>query len=74
MMVVDVQSDPFRLSPPRTLFMTDDAIVDDLFRVAYDVSPRDGRFLMLENVAGRPEVVVVLHWIEELEGLVPTDN
>jgi serine/threonine-protein kinase len=40
----------------------------------YDVSPVDGRFLMIERAAGSGgtiEISVVLNWMEELKRLVP---
>jgi serine/threonine protein kinase/Tol biopolymer transport system component len=43
--------------------------------VPYDISPRDGRFIMLQPAAaaapGPTHVSVVLHWAEELKRLLP---
>ena len=44
---------------------------------SYDVSPTDGRFLMLKDDdiatdrSSLPDLVVVMHWADELERLVP---
>jgi hypothetical protein len=42
----------------------------------YDISPVDGRFLMIKPAkAGSDDVIdisVVLNWLEELKRLVPT--
>ena len=44
----------------------------------YDISPRDGRFLLIksseEAAGGRALIWVTLNWLEELKRLVPTDN
>ena len=47
---------------------------------SYDVSPSDQRFLALKRVAEdgegdttRPEITVIINWVEELKRLVPID-
>ncbi len=41
----------------------------------YEVSPDGEKFLVLQDVGPeRAKLVVVEHWLEELERLVPTDN
>jgi hypothetical protein len=74
MMAVEIQADPFSLSPPHLLFETSDAMVESFWRSSYDVSSADGLFVMIENVADGTEIVVVLNLLEELKRLVPTEN
>ena len=74
MMTVEVQAEPFGLSPPHLLFETGDTMVEDFWRSSYDVSSADGRFVMIEDIAGGIEIVVVLNLLEELKRLVPTED
>lgn len=44
----------------------------------YDISPDGERFLMIKHASGDQnagwELILVQHWFEELERLVPTEN
>ena len=68
-MAVDVDTrDGLALGRPRTLFEKEGG---------FDVAPDGQHFVMNERVESEPppsELILVKHWVEELERLVPTEN
>ena len=78
MMAVGVETQPeLRADTPVRLF-TKKFFVDPLLTRVYDVSPVDGRFLIMRVETGnRPEtisqIVVVTNWFEELRRLAPRE-
>ena len=79
MMVVAVETTPaFRLGEPETLFAAPylALLSPGPQSRPWDVSPADGRFLMIKNTtpedpARPPVVTVVLDWFQELAERVP---
>ena len=78
MMAVPVQPGPtFAAGNPQVVF-DGRYVVTALLSRTYDVSPDGQRFLMIKDARptgeGPPpsQLIVVLHWIEELKRLVPT--
>ena len=76
---VEVATEP-TLSPGRRRVLFEGAFrVDDLYFLGnYDISPDGERFVMAQTVAGpsertAPALVVVRHWFEELQRLVPVN-
>jgi serine/threonine-protein kinase len=67
MMVADVTlGDTFSARPPRTLFSTAN-MAQDLNHNAFDVTPDDRRFVMINNTMNDiGELVLVLNWFTEL--------
>lgn len=69
----------FAVSTPATLFEEPDYTGSGAFLGrTYDVSPDDRRFLMIKIGGGSDQsasanLVVVQHWTEELERLVPAN-
>ena len=81
LMVAQIETEPtFSWSTPESMFSTSGYGVQLGTAHRYDISP-DGRFLMLKlptpettDGEGSPELIVVQHWSEELQRLVPTDR
>jgi hypothetical protein len=74
-MAVEIQTSPtFNASTPAVLFGLGDYILAGTRGIRYDVAP-DGRFLFLKDANGGAgsldRVVLVQHWFEELQRLVP---
>ncbi len=70
MMAVSIQTEPsFAHGTPEVLF---ERFPDTSHVRQYDISPDDGRFLMIKQ--DEPEMVLVQNWFEELKRLVPTDD
>ena len=74
MMAVKVQTSPtLTLSQPEVLFSLGDYVLPGTRGIKYEVAP-DGRFLLLKDSGGglsQDRVVLVQHWTEELNRLVP---
>ena len=73
MMATEVTLDPiFSPGEVRELFPRNPFIVNS--SALYDLSPVDGRFLMhkIELRSEARGATVILNWLEELKGLVPT--
>ena len=77
MMVVTVDTNgDFQASTPRELFRGDYDLDISAGGIGghpnYDVA-EDGRFLMVKSLVERPdpEIILVRHWFDELERLVP---
>ena len=77
MMAVSITSgSPVEWETPQPLFAFDYYLTPG--SPSYDVSPQDGRFLMIKEAEATvedsltPDLVVVLHWFDELQRLVPT--
>jgi len=71
MMVAEVTTGAaFRAGPPRVLFQAA-SMASDYFHRSYDVGPDDRRFLMIRASEGETELVLVVNWFEELEGMAP---
>jgi len=69
LMAVDVAPGPvLRLGRRRALFSMGE-YDDQVFHHNYDVAPGDQRFLMLRDVEGEVNLVVVFNWAEELRSL-----
>jgi serine/threonine-protein kinase len=74
-MAVEVQTSPaFNAGTPTVLFGLGDYVLAGTRGIRYDVAP-DGRFLFLKDDNGGSgsldRVVLVQHWFEELQRLVP---
>lgn len=73
-MVVDVNPDgPLDPSIPRVLF--EGGYWGDDLNSSYDVSPLDGRLLMVRNEGEMQsgQVTVIVNWLEELKRLIPEE-
>ena len=76
MMAVDIALEPsFLPGTPQLLF--ERPYLKALWEANYDVARDGARFVMIkggENITSASQVKIILHWFEELERLVPTDN
>ena len=76
MMGVKIQSSPsFEAGIPEMLFQ-DDYYRDPALSRTYDLSPLDGRFLMMKELSDdavdqRTELMLVENWFEELKRRAP---
>ena len=77
---IDIRLDPTFATEgrPRKLFEIENGVKSaPPTHSGYDISPDDGRFLMVQRSDARDEnapIVVVQRWSEELTARVPTDR
>ncbi len=65
MMAAAIQTEP-TLSVGNRAELFEDAYIVIPNRTNFDISPQDGRFLMVSGATRNPGLVVVLNWYEEL--------
>lgn len=77
LMAVSVQTDPsFTIGNPQALFEGRQYLGEGQGGRSYDVSPSDGRFLMIkeiEDTSAVSRIIVVQNWFEELKRLAPIE-